>query len=155
MFINNLLHIAQLVAEIGLMGATWPDGGLRTSISDLARFLAMVVNDGKVGRRQVLSRASVAEMLRPQEIAAIDKVPPHVPLPQAIFWRGVLDKAGQPTLIGHFGSDPGTAGFMAFDPASRIGVVGLMNMDNDPARAAMLRRILLRLVDAGKTGEIR
>ena len=135
--------------------ATWPDGGLRTSTHDLARFLAMVVNDGKAGRRQVLAKASVREMLQPQGVEAVDKVPPHLPLPQAIFWRGVLDKNGKPTLVGHFGSDPGTAGFIAFDPATKVGAVGLMNMDNDDVRAAMLRRILLRLIQEGQTSGAR
>lgn len=43
-----------------------PAGGLNASVLDLSRFLSMVFAEGRSGERQVLTPASVHEMLRPQ-----------------------------------------------------------------------------------------
>ena len=45
--------------------ATYPDGGLRTSVHDLSRFLQAIMNEGSYPGGQLLDSTSVAEMLRP------------------------------------------------------------------------------------------
>ena len=44
----------------------YPDGGLRTSVDDLSKFLRAVANGGALGGARILQPASVAEMLRVQ-----------------------------------------------------------------------------------------
>ena len=98
--------------------ADYPDGQLRSSISDMARFLAAVSNEGVLGDDRVLSSDTVSEMLSPPV--------PTVDAGQYVFWySGTM--AGR-SVIGHNGSDQGVATQMGFSPETGIGVILLMNV---------------------------
>lgn len=127
--------------------ATWPDGGLRTTVSDLARFLAMVMQGGVAGEVRVAAPATIAEMLKPQGMSATTKRFPGRTMPQGIFWYRVLDGEGRAAYWGHWGSDPGVLTVMAFDPQRRIGAVVLSNIDASTSRAAALQAVLDRLIE--------
>jgi CubicO group peptidase (beta-lactamase class C family) len=103
---------------------TWPDGGLRTTVEDLARYLAAIMNGGVLDGTRILAKEHVDEMLSPN-------TPADVPLFlgdneldfQGIFWHGIMG------VVGHTGGDPGVATAMLFQPDEEVGVVLLMNSD--------------------------
>lgn len=95
--------------------ATFPDGGLRSSASDMARFLAFVIGDGIHEGQRLIQSASIAEMFTPGV---------HNP-EYGLFWE--LEDG----LIGHSGSDPGATTYMFFDPETRTGIVILLNADDE------------------------
>jgi len=105
-------------------GTTYPDGGVRTSVSDLSHFFIALLNDGEYNGACILKKQSVAEMLRFQYTAA--NKPENVQLDKinsGIFWATKLGA----TRIGHNGSDPGVRTFMLADPAKEVGVILFIN----------------------------
>ena len=109
------------IKQIELYGATtYPDGGVRTSVSELARFFISLLNDGKYKKTKILKKESVDEMLHFQYNAS--NKPENVKLEelnQGIFWATKLNA----TRIGHNGSDPGVRTFMLSDLTKEIGVI--------------------------------
>ncbi|WP_415252014.1 serine hydrolase domain-containing protein [Thermomonas sp.] len=106
---------------------TYPEGGVRTSVSDLARFFAALLNDGAYEGARILDKKSVDEMLRFQYTDA--NKPENVNLQgedsvnSGIFWATKFDV----TRIGHNGSDPGVRTMMLADPGKQIGVILFTN----------------------------
>lgn len=106
---------------------TYPDGGVRTTLIDLSKFLICILNGGEVNGARILKEESVAEMVRGQFSASAK--PDNVDFEkenQGIFW----DRAHGPRL-GHSGGDPGVATKMYYDPSKEIGVIVFMNTDLD------------------------
>jgi CubicO group peptidase (beta-lactamase class C family) len=95
----------------------YPDGALRTTASQLARHLAMVMNGGSWHGHRLLSAATVRELRR-------DQIPDLEP-DQGLIWFG-LQRAGR-SLFGHDGGDDGVATVCFFDPEADVGVVALAN----------------------------
>jgi CubicO group peptidase (beta-lactamase class C family) len=127
--------------------ATWPDGGLRTTVKDLARFLAMIMQGGVIEGERVAAPATIAAMFESQGASATSKRFPGKTMPQGIFWYRVFDGKGRATFWGHWGSDPGVVTVMAFDPNRQIGAIVLSNVDANASRAAALQAILDRLIE--------
>jgi CubicO group peptidase (beta-lactamase class C family) len=69
---HSKLYVAQdgLTIPIPLYGlTTYPDGGVRTSVSDLSKFFIALLNDGVYEGTRILDKRSVEEMLRFQYTA--------------------------------------------------------------------------------------
>lgn len=90
-------------------------GGAHTTLDDYARFLDMFFHRGKYGRRQVLSEASVAEMMKDQvgraevqqgEFPERMHLIPRNDLYGLGLWRETADADGAPIIV----SSPGWAG---------------------------------------------
>ena len=95
----------------------YPDGQLRSSVNDLARFLAAVSNQGELDGAQLLTPQVVSEMLSAQE--------PSVDSGQFVFWyESTL--AGR-RVVGHGGSDNGVATRIAFSQDTGVGVIMMFN----------------------------
>lgn len=106
--------------------ATYPDGGLRTSVADLTKYLIEMIN-GYSGKSTIISKKAFDAMFQkqftvPNMPTAMDPREPN----RAIFWN--YNRKGK---IAHTGSDPGLAAFISFDPATKTGRVLLMNTDLD------------------------
>jgi CubicO group peptidase (beta-lactamase class C family) len=101
----------------------YPDGQLRSSVADLARFLATVSNQGQLDGAVVLSPQRTEEMLSVQF--------PAVDATQFVFWYESVF-AGR-TIVGHEGSDKGVAARMVLSPESGIGVIIMLNTNWDTA----------------------
>ncbi|MBT6491771.1 MAG: beta-lactamase family protein [Deltaproteobacteria bacterium] len=104
----------------------YPDGQLRSSVNDMARFLAAISNQGQLGEAQILTPQSVAEMFTPQF--------PSVDSGQFVFWY--QSSLGDRTVFGHNGGDQGVATQILFSPESGIGVVVMLNTDWETAGEA-------------------
>ena len=122
---HSTLYLAQddfniPIQQYGL--TTYPDGGVRTSVADLSRFLIALLNDGQHEGARILQARSVAEMLRFQYTQA-DK-PDNVKLDKmnaGLFWKF---QAGR---IGHGGSDPGVKTEMYANPSKDTAIVFFCN----------------------------
>jgi CubicO group peptidase (beta-lactamase class C family) len=124
---------------------TWPDGGLRSSVADLARFLAAVMNGGELDGVRILNKSTVDEMLRSQ--IPTNQLPPGQG-GQGIFWVIVpVDKYGD--FIGHTGGDPGVNTFMFFQPTTGVGIIGLINGDGNDVAGEAIPQIGVRLYERG------
>ena len=112
--------------------ANYPDGSLRSSVPDLARFLIMTMQHGEYEGARVLKQATVQEMLR-RQIPALDDE-------QGFAWYH--DKQAGRKVIGHDGFDPGATSFMFFDPADDAGVLLVANGQWKDGRAeALLKKL--------------
>lgn len=103
---------------------TYPDGGVRTSVSDLSKFFICLLNDGVYEGTRILEKKSVAEMLKFQ-FTALNK-PKNVNLEElnsGLFWATKRNL----TRIGHGGTDPGVKTVMLSDVLKEIGVILFTN----------------------------
>lgn len=106
---------------------TYPDGGVRTSVSDLGKFFVALLNEGSYKGTRILEKSSAQEMLRFQYTSA--NKPENVNIQgedsvnSGIFWGTKYDT----TRIGHNGSDPGVRTMMLADPNREFGVILFTN----------------------------
>lgn len=110
---------------IAMYGSTtYPDGALRTSVSDLSKFFIAMLNDGAYEGGRILDAASAAEMRRFQLTDA--NRPTNFPAADGntgLFWRTKYNG----TRVGHGGNDPGVEVEMLSDVAGTIGVIYISN----------------------------
>ena len=101
--------------------ADYPDGQLRSSITDLANYMIAFLNGGTLGGTAILSPSSVNEMWT-QQIPSIESK-------QGLNWyRELLYHSGGETLLwGHNGGELGVSTDMYVDPESNIGLCVLSN----------------------------
>lgn len=99
----------------------YPDGGLRTSAPQLARFLAAFSAGGVYDGTRLLDEDTVEEMLTAQ-VPALDES-------QGLTWYNWA--LGDDTVWGHNGGDDGVATEILFRKSDGAGVVVLMNGDGD------------------------
>ena len=97
----------------------YPDGQLRSSAAELARFLLAFIRLGELDGARILQEETVREMRRSQV--------PDLILGQGLIWY-VLHRRGQ-RLWGHNGGDSGVATQMFFRPTDGTGVITLANGD--------------------------
>jgi len=122
---------------------TIPAGNLYTTAEDLARFLSFLFAEGNVGGRQVIQRATLAEMFTPQLTKETNG-----------FGLGfsVGSFRGHKT-VSHMGAVYGFTSMVIGVPGHKVGVVVLCN---DDIVTAVTRRLALNALGAmieAKTGE--
>lgn len=103
---------------------TYPDGGVRTSVADLAKFFLALLNDGVYEERRILDTRWVAEMLRFQYTES--NKPANVNLQETnsgLFWATRFNV----TRVGHNGSDPGVRTMMLANLSKDVGVILFTN----------------------------
>jgi CubicO group peptidase (beta-lactamase class C family) len=94
----------------------YPDGSLRTSVHQLARFLLAYANNGSLGSTRVLAADTVRLMLTPQAATSPGR---------GLCWAS--DQRNGQRHWGHNGSDPGIRTTMSFRPSDNIGVILFVN----------------------------
>lgn len=92
---------------------TYADGGFRTNIVDLSKYLMEVIK-GLNGEGKILSKDSYQEM--------VSKQSKLIDTEYSIFWG--YRRSG---FIGHTGGDPGTTTILDFDPKTNRGVMVFTN----------------------------
>jgi CubicO group peptidase (beta-lactamase class C family) len=111
----------------------WPAGTLRTSIRDLSRFLAMYVNGGTAGGKQVIPKRVVNTMA------------PHDLHMGFLTWWPFGVSTGE-VLYRHSGGDNGVRTMMAFSPTKKRGVIVLTN--GEAAVDQLAGEIYVRMVQS-------
>lgn len=109
-------------------GVTIPNGGWNAPMDDLATWIGFLTGTtrGTVRADALLRRATVAEMGTP--VVAVGRGDGVVESMGLGFF--LYDVHGR-KLMGHTGDQGGFRSFMAFDPASGQGVIGVVNTSND------------------------
>jgi len=102
----------------------FPDGQLRTTVSDYAQILKLILNKGSVDGFQFLKKETVDKFLNIQF--------PNVNKWQAIAWNynefeNWLYYLFMPHLPSHTGGDPGVATVTSFNPETRTGAIVFIN----------------------------
>lgn len=122
-----------------------PAGGLNSNVLNLSRFVRMVFADGKLDGRQIISGATLGEMLRPQNADA------PLDLGQQIGLAWILNtttngktKAWHDGGLGHFHS------YVAAIPEHKLGVVILANTGSAEIVVGELADTALQLMMAEK-----
>jgi len=90
------------------------DGMLRTSVDDLARFLALYTNGGVASGHRVLQTATLEMMLSSDHYG------------RALCWQGGALSDGR-VRWHHGGADPGVGTLILFEPQLRLGVLIFCN----------------------------
>lgn len=123
-------------ARIGFYGfPTAPDGALKTSASEYARFLSVFVNDGRTPEGGAfLEPATVAEMLR---LSSPPGLADDGDSAIGLAWHA------SGSTYSHSGMDPGVISFVAFDPvARRAAVLFATGADYDDPVTGTVRQVL-------------
>ena len=113
----------------------YPDGLLKTSAPQLARFLNMFIQYGELDGVRILKKETVEEMRRVQN--------PSIDPQGGIIWY--YKDLSNWTLLGHNGGDMGVTTEMFFRPADGTGVILLMNGDCTPSVDRAIKDIQIRL----------
>ncbi len=106
--------------------ADYPDGLLRSNVNDLAHFMIAFLQQGTFSGNQLLSSASVAEMLSAQ-VSGDEGVMGLNWYPEEIF----LEDGGTVMLWGHNGGETGVSTDLYIHPQNGIGVAVLSNGEGD------------------------
>jgi len=100
-----------------------PDGLLRTSVHQLARFLMAYINNGSHGGRRILQESTVRQMLRSQ----LDQsMLPDEGRDLGLAWYQFRLDSGD-LVWGHTGGDPGITTRMLFRATDGVGVIVFTN----------------------------
>ena len=124
---HSKLYVSHLglTIPIPLYGATtYPDGGVRTSVSDLSKFFIALLNDGVYEGTRIVDKRWVEEMLRFQYTES--NKPGNISLEEinsGLFWATKMNV----TRIGHNGSDPGVRTWMLSNLSKDVGVILFTN----------------------------
>ena len=105
---------------------TYPDGGVRTSVSSLSKFFIALLNDGEYEETRILKKETVHEMLRLQFTKTNKPENINIKVPNknsGIFWSTKRDV----TRVGHGGSDFGVSTSMFCNLKKEFGVILLSN----------------------------
>jgi CubicO group peptidase (beta-lactamase class C family) len=109
-------------------GVTIPNGGWNAPVDDMATWMAFLA--GRPGGRptppSLIARATLAEMWT--TVVPVDRDGAVTESAGLGFF--LYDLNGR-RLVGHTGDQGGFRSFMAFDPASGQGVIGVVNTSND------------------------
>ena len=132
---------------------TYPDGGVRSSVADLARLFAALLNAGEYEGTRILEPAVAREMLRLEFTDA--RKPANVDPKEknsGIFWQTKFNG----TKMGHGGNDPGVATEMEASLSGDVGVVLFSNTSLSGAEGKAYVEILqalFRRAEAMKAGD--
>jgi len=102
---------------------TYPDGGLRTSVKDLSKYLNYIMNNKPVLDNPIINETSKENMFTPDFEQDYAK-----------FWD-------TKDYLGHGGGDPGVATSMYFDPENEIGVILFTNTSTYGNFYSLLKKI--------------
>ena len=99
--------------------ASYPDGGLKTTVADFSKFLIAMMNGGQYQGQRVLQPSTLQEMMpeNPSDNLAISP---------DVFSDLMVDTEGHP-VPGHLGGDPGISSFAGFSKSNGRGLIIFAN----------------------------
>lgn len=94
----------------------YPNGGLRSTATDLFKFLSAFVQNGVSNNYQLLNPSTISAMRTPQ-----------IPLLEATMGLHLFLMDAPNELWGHDGGEQGVATILAFNPVTKVGAILLSN----------------------------
>ncbi|WP_299223242.1 serine hydrolase domain-containing protein [uncultured Aquimarina sp.] len=104
---------------------TYPDGGFRSSIEDLSKYLQKLMR-GYYGEDSILKTTSFQDMMSPKLTKEQYNTKKEIKDNYGFFWE--VSPSGK---MGHNGSDPGILTLMYFNKKDKVGAVFFMNTGID------------------------
>jgi CubicO group peptidase (beta-lactamase class C family) len=98
----------------------YPNGGLRTHVLDLSKFLRAIIMDGTLNGTQILSASTMAEMKALQFGSSAQCL--------SFYYETINGRE----YLGHSGGEAGVTAEMYFDPQSKVGVMVFSNEEDAP-----------------------
>jgi len=93
----------------------YPDGLVRSSVSDLSRFLLAMANGGSLDDSRILKKSTITTMLSDAHFG------------RGLCWSSTTLKGKSQPIWHHGGADPGVTTFLGFRPHDQVGVIVLAN----------------------------
>ena len=126
-----------------------PSGGLVSTVEDIARFMSMVLSEGRSGGQRVIAAATLAEMMRPQnEHVALDL---DMRIGLGWMFNGLGVHHGGP-VPNHGGTLLDSHSLMALLPEHGLGVVVMSNSGTAQASVKKIATAMLELALEAKAG---
>ena len=125
---------------------TAADGLIRTNVLDFSKFLCMLLTDGAIGGRTLLSPRGISESFSAQFEGAIR--PRSWPALQGLAWEGYRS-AELGLLWGHSGGDPGITTRVLMHVPSRSAALTFANTSPDAHAVPDITAALLRIAALG------
>lgn len=119
-------------------------GSVYSSVSDMSKWMRLMLDSGRVGSTRLLSPAAFAELVTPQIRVPLSMYPalslsrPHG-FSYGLGWF-VQDYEGQVVWM-HTGSINGMSAIVGLMPDKRVGVVVLANLDHIELRHALMYKV--------------
>lgn len=104
---------------------TYPDGTLKTTTSDFAKFYLEIMNGGEAYGGSILSSDTIHEMFKPQSDEGNQALGWSYSALDSLYLKGV----SQGKVIGHNGSDPGVLSVTMFNPDNKSGLIIFFNQE--------------------------
>lgn len=140
---NDTVPVYRKAQHFGEPG--YPCGTLRTTMDDFARFIGVIIDDGRYRNRQLLKPETVKLMLRPQGIQNIPSRQSKI-IDKSLGWL-ILDVEGAKVFsMNGFGPSMFTNAY--FSPTERTGIIYYitgLNMKNMAAVPEITRRLFQTL----------
>jgi len=103
-----------------------PMGGAYSNIEDMTKWLALLLNEGKLREEQFVSRRAFAQMLSPHSVLRRRARYPEFPVrTYGLGWH--VDPYRGHEFLCHTGGGDGWCAYVSFMPADGIGIVVLTN----------------------------
>ena len=96
----------------------YPNGGLRTTVLDLSKFLRMVILNGSFNNKQIVASASMAAM-KTLQFGSTE-----------FCLSFYYDTVNGRKVLGHSGGEAGTTAEMFYDPNNNVGVMVFSNEED-------------------------
>lgn len=124
-----------------------PAGGLVSSVTELAHFAQMLLDDGRYGGRALLRARGVSEMFRPQNAQVALDLDNRVGLP----WRLAGVRFPEARTAAWLGNEsPFARGRLLLVPEHRLGVIVLTNCSGSSEAAERISTRLMQLALQGR-----
>ncbi|MBX3279464.1 MAG: serine hydrolase [Acidobacteria bacterium] len=124
-----------------------PAGSINASVAELANWIKLHLNEGRVGGKQIISAANVNEMHMPQMVVRIEGrwklffgEPETTQLSYGLGW--FISSYRGHKLVGHGGSIDGFRAQIQLAPAAKIGVAVLANLGNTQLPEAVAYQVI-------------
>lgn len=128
-----------------------PAGSINASAAELANWIKLHLNEGRVGGKQVISAANINEMHMPQMVVRIEGrwklffgEPETTQLSYGLGW--FISSYRGHKLVGHGGSIDGFRAQIQLAPAAKIGVAVLANLGNTQLPEAVAYQVIDRML---------
>lgn len=135
----------ELVFPNGLPGA-----GMFSTANDMAKFMHIILNDGRFEGGQLLTQNSLEQMMRVHDFDF------SYSMGGMTYGLGFMQRVTSTgfSSVGHGGTLPYYHSEIAFDPESRLGVFVTVNSSSGLSVANLMAEVTLQNAVYGKTGEL-